>query len=105
MNSNYYIPESAHFKDVIHSLWQIEGSTSFHNEHILPKGIVELIFNFSDGSPISAQVGKKQYQLPHCFINGFNTEPVQIQLPEQQKFFGVQLRPLAVKKTIWYTCM
>ena len=72
--------------------------SSFQNEHILPKGIVELIFNFSDGSPIAAQVGTKQYHLTRCFINGFNTEPVQIQLPEQQKFFGVQLQPLAVKK-------
>lgn len=98
MNSNYHIPETGLIKDVTHAFWQIEGFTSFHNEHILPKGIVEVIFNFSDASPIPAQVCKKQYHLTHCFINGFNTEPVQIQLPEQQKFFGVQLRPLAVKK-------
>ena len=98
LNSNHYIPETAPAKEAIHSFWQIEGSTSFHNEHILPKGIVEVIFNFSNGSPILAQVGKKQYHLSNCFINGFNTEPVQIQLPEQQKFFGVQLQPLAVKK-------
>ena len=100
MNSNFYIPETELIKEVIQSLWQIEGVTGFRNEHILPKGIVEIIFNFSCGSPTVAYLGKKQYHLPRCFINGFNTEPVQIQLPEQQEFFGVQLRPLAVKKLL-----
>ena len=85
---------------MIQSLWQVEGTTEFRSEHILPKGIVEIIFNFTAGSPIVAFVGKQQYQLPRSFINGFNTEPVQIQLPEQQEFFGVQLRPLAVKKIL-----
>ena len=98
LNTNHYKPETAPSKEAIHSFWQIEGHTSYHNEHILPKGIVELIFNFGSDAPILAQVGKKQCQLPHCFINGFNTEPVKIQLPDQQKFFGVQLQPLATKK-------
>ena len=98
MNSNHYIPATAPFKNVIHSIWQVEGFTPFHTEHILPKGIVEIIFNFSDGSPILAHVGDKQYHLSNCFINGFNTAPVQLRLPEQQKFFGVQFQPLAVKK-------
>ena len=100
MKSNFYIPETALIREVIQSLWQIEGTTNYRNEHILPKGMVEIIFNFSDASPIVAHVGKKQHTLPRCFINGFNTEPVQIQLPEKQEFFGVQLRPLAVKKLL-----
>ena len=83
---------------MISSIWQVEGFTPFHDEHILPKGIVEVIFNFSDGSPILANVGDTPCYLSECFINGFNTAPVQIRLPEQQKFFGVQLQPLAVKK-------
>lgn len=60
--------------------------------------MVEVIFNFSDDPPILAHVGDKQYHLSNCFINGFNTTPVQMQLPEQQIFFGIQLQPLAVKK-------
>lgn len=79
-------------------MWQVDGLTSFHKEHIIPKGIVEVIFNFSDGAPITGQVSNKQFHLSTCFINGFNTSPVQLQLPEQQKFFGVQLQPLAIKK-------
>jgi AraC-like DNA-binding protein len=64
----------------------------------MPKGIVEIIFNFSDGSPILAQIDSRQYHLPNCFINGFNTSPIQLQLPEQQVFFGVLFQPLAIKK-------
>jgi AraC-like DNA-binding protein len=100
LNSNIHIPQSPHLKNVVQSIWQVEGFTRFHNEHIIPKGIIEVIFNFSDGSPILAHVGDKQYHLSNCFINGFNTVPVQVQLPEQQMYFGVQLQPLAVKKIL-----
>ena len=98
MNSNYYIPQTPHLKDVIRSIWQVQGFTSFHKEHIMPKGVIEIIFDFSDSSPIHADLDGKQYNLSNCFINGFNRTPVQLQLPEQQKFFGVQLQPLAIKK-------
>ena len=60
--------------------------------------MVEIIFNFSTGSPILAELNDKQYHLPDCFINGFNTAPAQLLLPEQQLFFGIQLQPLSVKK-------
>lgn len=100
MNSDIYIPQSEHLKNAIHSVWQTGGFTPFHKEHIIPKGIVEVIFNFSDGSPMHAQVGDRPYQLSSCFINGFNRVPVQIQLPEKQMFLGVQLQPLAVRKIL-----
>lgn len=85
---------------MIHYAWQVEGLTPFHTEHILPKGIIEVIFNFSDASPMLVHVGDRQYHLANCFINGFNTVPVRIQLPERQLFFGVQFQPLAVKKIL-----
>ncbi|GAB2812136.1 hypothetical protein GCM10027043_09560 [Ferruginibacter profundus] len=72
--------------------------SNFSKEYILPKGVVEIIFNFSDGAPILAQLQNTVQQLPHCFINGFNTTPVQIRLPRQQVFFGVVLQPLSIKK-------
>ena len=100
MNTNVYIPPTPQLKNVIHSIWQTDRSTSFQEENIIPKGIVEVIFNFSEGAPILALMGRKQYQLPNCFINGFNTVPIRLQLPKQQVFFGVQLQPLAVKKII-----
>jgi AraC-like DNA-binding protein len=100
LNSNIYIPQSPHFKNAIRSIWQTVGFTPFHNEHILPKGIVEIIFNFSDGSPMRAQMGDRKFHLSSCFINGFNRMPVQLQLPERQMFLGIQLQPLAVKKLL-----
>ena len=83
---------------MIHSIWQVDYSPSFHMEQIMPKGVVEIIFNFSDSGSIPAQLGNKQFDLSKCFINGFNTAPVQIQLPKQQVFFGVVFQPLAIKK-------
>jgi len=100
LNSNIHIPQSPHHKNLVHSVWETGGTTSFHKENIIPKGIIEVIFNFSDGSPMTAHVGDRQYQLSNCFINGFNTVPVQIQLPERQIFFGIQLQPMAVKKIL-----
>ncbi|QHT66640.1 helix-turn-helix transcriptional regulator [Rhodocytophaga rosea] len=98
MNTNFYIPPSAHLQDVIHSIWQVEQITSFQTEYIIPKGVIEVIFNFSSGVPIPAQLQGKQYTLSQCFINGFNTAPVQLQLPEHHVFFGVVFQPMAIKK-------
>jgi AraC-like DNA-binding protein len=100
LNNHIYIPQSPHLKNVIQSVWQTDGFTAFQKEYIIPKGIVEVIFNFSEGSPMSALVGDKPYDLSHCFINGFNRVPVQIQLPKRQMFLGIQLQPMAVKKIL-----
>ena len=85
---------------MIQAVWQVGGFTPFHHERIIPKGIIEVIFNFSVGSPIIAEMGGSQFQLPACFINGFNTTPVHLCLPAQQVFLGIQLQPLAVKKIL-----
>ena len=98
MNNQFYIPKEPAFKNAIHSIWQVDGFTSFEKEYIIPKGIVEVIFNFSESAPILTQLGGRKYHLPNCFINGFNTKPIETQLPRQQVFFGVHLQPLAIKK-------
>jgi len=85
---------------VVRSIWQVEGLTSFRNEHIMPKGVVEIIFNFSEGTFVNAKMGDTQYQLGRCFINGYNSLPIQMQLPEQRFFFGVVLQPVAVKQLL-----
>lgn len=82
---------------MVHSFWQLDRFTEFLNENIIPNGIVEVIFNLSD-SPIPAQVNSKQHYLSRCFITGFNTAPIILELPKHQIFFGVRFQPLAVKK-------
>jgi AraC-like DNA-binding protein len=49
---------------------------------------------------VRAQLDGKRYQVTNCFINGFNTAPIQLHLPRQQVLFGVVLQPLAVKKLL-----
>jgi AraC-like DNA-binding protein len=98
LNHNYYIPTEAAYKNAIHAIWQVEHAPLFNKEFIIPKGVIEVIFNFSDSNSIPAQLGDKNHQLSNCFINGFNTAPIQIQLPQKQVFFGIIFQPSAVKK-------
>ncbi len=98
MNSDIYIPQTAYLKNAVRSIWQIEGAPGFQTETILPKGNVELIFNFTDDPPIQASVNDNKFQLAKCFINGFNTNPIQLQLPEQHSFLGIQFHAVAIKK-------
>ena len=87
-------------KNLIHSVWQVDRSASFDKEHIVPKGVVEIIFNFSEGAPLQAHFGNKAHSLSRCFINAFNTVPITMHPPKHQVFFGVQLQPVAVKKIL-----
>ena len=89
---------SAPHSAMVHSIWQVDRATPFYKEHIIPKGVVEVIFNFADRFSITAQLESLKCSLPNCFLSGFYTSPIQIQLPDQQLFFGVRLQPLAVKK-------
>jgi AraC-like DNA-binding protein len=78
----------------------VERTNRFQLEHIIPQGVVEFIFNFSGGPPIPSAIGSKEFDLSRCFINGFNSLPIQLQLPERQVFFGVRLQPLTAKKIL-----
>lgn len=81
----------------MHSIWQVDGNPGYKTETIIPKGIVEIIFNFSEQDVILAQLGKRQYLLPQCFISGFATSPVHLVLPGQHFFFGVRFHPAAIR--------
>jgi len=97
LNSNYYIPQTPKSKELIQFIWQVDGTPAFKNEIIIPKGNVEVIFNFS-GVAVNAQLDDKQVQLTKCFINGFNTSPILVKLPMHHIFFGVQFHPIVIKK-------
>jgi AraC-like DNA-binding protein len=82
---------------LIKSFWQTEGTPAYHDECILPKGEVELIFSFGDTMPFYRH-GAGSGNTPRCFINGISNTPVNLLLPAYQSFFGVILQPAAVKK-------
>ncbi|MBD2704036.1 helix-turn-helix transcriptional regulator [Spirosoma sp. BT702] len=95
--SNYTTPQPG-LGHMIQGFWQVERSnTAPVSETIIPTGVVEIIFNLNSAS-IHSQVGEKYYQLPRCFINGFNTQPIEQQIPGHQTFFGVALHTTAVKR-------
>ncbi len=98
LNNSLSIPQTSLFSHAIQSIWQAERRTPLHKETIIPKGVVEIIFNLNDKFSLISQIGSKQYRVSDCFINGFNTVPIQLQPPEQQFFFGVQFKPLAIKE-------
>ena len=97
MINNIYIPKTGYLQTVVQIIWQIEGVVPYQQEYIVPKGIVEIIFNFGDNGPVPAELNDKHYQLSKCFINGYNTCPISLQLPGKHHFFGVQMQPATVK--------
>lgn len=100
MNYNIYIPQTDYLKTVINSIWQVEGIPPFHSETIIPKGVIEIIFDLSEESPINATINSKQVRLPKCFVNGYNTFPIYKPLPGHQIYLGIMFQPIAVKKIL-----
>lgn len=100
MKDRFYLAAPCHLLDNIHCFWAIDKESRFHNELIIPKGVIEIVFNFSITEPINVKFGTGALKLPGCFVNGFNTIPVHITLPKYHSFFGVQLQPMAVRKLL-----
>lgn len=98
MENNFLIPQTPVLKDTVHSFWQVARcNTDFRKETIIPKGIIEIIFSFDETADVYAQLGGKAYRLPRCSINGYNTKPIYLHLPDKQTFFGVVFYPTAVQ--------
>jgi AraC-like DNA-binding protein len=97
MDNNFFKPVSHPFQNIIDSFWQTNRKFPAREEIIVPQGVVEIIFNFSEHSKIEAQIDNKQYLLARCFINGFNTFPIHIHPPGEQIFFGIRLHPIAIR--------
>jgi AraC-like DNA-binding protein len=97
MKSELYIPASAYLKNVIRSIWEVNDLSHGKNETIIPKGVVEIIFDLSGSAPVNSDINGKHLQLAKCFINGFNTSPVRLYIPAHHFFFGVQFHPVAIR--------
>lgn len=104
MHQESYLPQTPYIKNIVRSIWQIEGVTTFQNETILPKGIIEIIFNFSEDNSIIGIVNSQSFQLPRCFLSGINTHSIQLQLPQHQTFLGIQFNPVAIKYLLEVPC-
>jgi len=85
---------------VVRSFWQMQSEQACHEETILPKGVVELIFSFQDAVPFQLENKALNGTTPRCFVSGMNDAPVQLKAPQRQLFFGVTLHPAALKKLL-----
>lgn len=96
--SDIYFPTGEIEKTFINSIWRLsEKDVNERKEIILPKGTVEIIFNFSDTINYfssSLQVSKK---LPSVFINGINFKPFELTKTGRQEFLGIQLNSIGLR--------
>lgn len=99
MNSaDLFIPTDATEKRFIRCIWRVD---ELHQrpctETILPKGTVELIFNFSDRiTHVDLETGTATV-LPDLFLNGINFRPFQLQKQGRQHFLGIQLTTFGMR--------
>ncbi len=96
--TDIYFPKGDIEKTFINSIWRLsEFDLHKRKEIILPKGTVEIIFNFSDKinyyNP-SLLVSKK---LPIVFVNGINFTPFELIKTGQQDFLGIQLNGIGLR--------
>lgn len=97
-SANIYLPTNETEKRFIKSIWLLqEFNTMPRTETILPKGTVEIIFNFSDDVVYCNSNLDIKKALPRCFVNGVNFKPFNLIKNRQQVFLGVQLNALGLK--------
>ncbi len=96
--ADIYYPSGEIEKYYIKSIWRLyEYNIQERTETILPKGTVEIIFNFSDEIVYcNPSLGIKN-KLPPCFVNGINHKPFNLIKKGQQIFLGIQLNTIGLK--------
>jgi AraC-like DNA-binding protein len=92
ISSDIYFPVNEVEKTFIKSIWWLsEYHFCQRKEIILPKGTVEIIFNFSDPITYINPSSQRSQLLPLVFINGINFNPFELIKTGHQKFLGIQL--------------
>lgn len=85
-------------RNVVQRFWQLDRNDGERlKETIIPKGSLEIIFNLHD-DVLPAVIGSLDYNVPRCFISGYHTVPVHLQVPGRQLFFGVYVNTTALRK-------
>ena len=100
MNTEFFTCHNTAIRQYANAIWQMEGIPSYSQETILPKGVIELIFSFSDAVAFGKCPEDQKTTTPRCFVNGMNNRPLYVNAPSHQFFFGIEINPLAVKKIL-----
>jgi AraC-like DNA-binding protein len=98
IENNFYKPDQLLLKESVRYFFQAQRiNVPLSQEIILPKGAIEVIFNFYDSEKTKFTINDYSTMLPRCFISGFRDCPTSLDLPQNQYFFGVVFHPLAAK--------
>lgn len=97
MEQLYLVPPESALRDTLRHCWQMERTAAARaHETIIPKGLVEVIFNLNDQEPVAARIETRAFELPRCFLSGFHSVPVHTWMPRRHALFGMVLHPTAV---------
>jgi len=96
----FYVPSEEPCRDYVQFIWQVRRKNQFQKEIIVPKGIVEIIFNFSTEMKFKADLYGSEFFIPRCFVQGYHTGPIHLHLPESHFLFGVVLNTAGAKQIL-----
>jgi AraC-like DNA-binding protein len=96
--TDIYFPSGEPEKTVISNIWRLtDHDLQNRKEIILPKGTVEVIFNFSDRVNYFNPVWQRSKSLSTVFINGINCKPFHLIKSGRQQFLGIQLNTVGLR--------
>ncbi|TGE21722.1 AraC family transcriptional regulator [Hymenobacter aquaticus] len=97
MEQFYPIPPDSPLSAALRHCWQMDHQgPALTHETIIPKGLVEVIFNLNEAGPVTARIETETFRLPRCFLSGFHSVPLHTWLPRRHTLFGMVLNPTAV---------
>lgn len=92
METYFHIPVTSHLVQYVTGIWEVYGSENC-KERILPKGVVEIVFNFSGEIHGTLPFTDQPFRAARCFIQGLHTHVVTANYEGLHHLFGIRLRP------------
>ena len=96
MLSQYQIPHTSRLCDYVSMIWQAEGVHQ-ESEAIIPQGVVDIIFNFSEAISGIKPVENSVFHAPRCFLFGMHTRVMHAQYSTRHLLLGIRLHPYQVQ--------
>lgn len=101
METLFHMPREIPLRNAVQYFWQVKSdSKSFSKQIIIPKGIVEIIFNFIPEITFNTKLNHNHFTIPKYFIQGYHTCPFEMDMPDRQEMFGIALHPIAVRRIL-----
>ena len=99
MNNRIHFPTSTPIREYATCTWEVRNLRGL-SETILPKGSMEIIFNFSRSVKSQFPSHALPEQAPRCFIQGIHTEPLQVSYSDDQHLLGICIQPHRVQSLL-----